>query len=356
MSQIKSQNNGASLYNRRMLQTAAGWDEFVQGHPYGHILQTSAWGKLKSAYGWQAETVQAGQAGALVLFRRVMGMSLAYVPRGPLADWNDREQLAALVAKIDAACRARGAFCLKWEPDLTDTAGCDQTLRYLGFRPSPQTVQPRRTLILDLSGSEADILGRMKQKTRYNIGLAHKKGVSARPARGPDDLERFVKLLATTGARDGFGVHAPDYYRRAYELFHPAGQCELVLAEYEGQALAGVMAFAQGRGAWYLYGASSDRERNRMAPYLAQWQAMCWARARGAATYDLWGVPDEEEAGLEAGFEARHDGLWSVYRFKRGFGGRLVRSVGAWDRIYNPLLYAAYQGYLRYIRRRTNDE
>jgi lipid II:glycine glycyltransferase (peptidoglycan interpeptide bridge formation enzyme) len=156
--------------------------------------------------------------------------------------------------------------------------------------------------------------------------------------------------MQVTGARDGFAVHAPAYYRRAYDLFHPAGRCELLLAEFEGQLLAAVMAFACGGRAWYLYGASSDQERQRMAPYLAQWAAMRWARAGGAACYDLWGVPDEAEAVLEAGFEQRRDGLWGVYRFKRGFGGRLVRTIGAWDRLYNPLLYRAY---LLYIQQRS---
>jgi lipid II:glycine glycyltransferase (peptidoglycan interpeptide bridge formation enzyme) len=84
-----------------------------------------------------------------------------------------------------------------------------------------------------------------------------------------------------------------------------------------------------------------------MAPYLAQWEAMRWAQARGALTYDLWGVPDEDEAVLEAEFERRHDDLWGVYRFKRGFGGRVVRSAGAWDRVYNPLLYRAYLAYVQ---------
>ncbi len=338
-----------------MLSTANGWDAFIQTQPQSHLLQTSAWGQLKSEYGWQAEFVQTGQAGALVLFRRARGLTLAYVPRGPVADWDNRPQLAQLTAQMDAVCRRRGAFCLKWEPDLPDEPGCAQLLHDLGFRASPRTVQPRRSLILDLAGSEADIRARMKQKTRYNIGLAGKKGVSAGLAQSAADLEGFIQLMAATSARDGFGVHHPDYYRRAYALFQPAGQCALVLATYQGEALAGVMAFLHGRSAWYLYGASSDRERNRMAPYLAQWEAIRWAKAQGAVSYDLWGVPDADEAELEAGFETRHDGLWGVYRFKRGFGGRLVRTVGAWDRVYNPVLYGAYQAYLRINRRRTND-
>ncbi len=365
-----------------MTPDAAAWDALADAHPQTHLLQTSAWGQLKAAFGWQPQAVRAGPAGALVLFRKLpFGLTLAYVPRGPLADWQQPAQLTALLAALDQACRARRAICLKWEPDLPDEPGCAARLAELGFRPSPHSVQPRRSLVVDLAGSEAEVLARMKQKTRYNIGLAAKKGVTARAAETPRDLDRFIALMQATGARDGFGLHAPDYYRRAYQLFQPAGRAELLLAEYhgspeakrsgdhgspeaqrsgdhaspaaqrsgEGELLAGVMAFAHQTNAWYLYGASSDHERQRMAPYLAQWEAMRWARARGAVCYDLWGVPDEDEAALEAGFEQRHDGLWGVYRFKRGFGGQLVRTVGAWDRVYRPLLYRAY---LLYVQRR----
>jgi len=332
----------------------AQWDAFVTAHPAAHLLQTTAWGQLKSEFGWSAEVVRApagdghAAAGALMLYRRLpLGLSLAYVPRGPVLDWAEAGRAAALLPALDQAARRRRAICLKWEPELADTALHRELLAGLGFRPSPHTVQPQRSLVVDLRPDEAALLAAMKPKTRYNIGLARKKDVSVRPAAADDDVEKFVALMAATGARDGFGVHAPDYYRRAYALFAPLGQCALFLAEYAGQALAGVMAFALGGRAWYFYGASSDHERQRMAPYLAQWEAMRWAKAQGAASYDLWGVPDEDEAALEAGFEARHDGLWGVYRFKRGFGGRLVRTVGAWDRVYNPLLYRAYLAYLR---------
>jgi lipid II:glycine glycyltransferase (peptidoglycan interpeptide bridge formation enzyme) len=91
-----------------------------------------------------------------------------------------------------------------------------------------------------------------------------------------------------------------------------------------------------------LYGASTDEERNRMPTYLLQWEAMRWAKARGAEEYDLWGVPDEDEATLEANFETRHDGLWGVYRFKRGFGGKVNQAAGPLDTVYHPLLYRLY--------------
>ncbi|MCK7520564.1 MAG: peptidoglycan bridge formation glycyltransferase FemA/FemB family protein [Ignavibacteriales bacterium] len=178
----------------------------------------------------------------------------------------------------------------------------------------------------------------MKPKCRYNIRLAEKKGVTVRAW---DDIPAFHEMMTVTGGRDNFGVHSLEYYQRAYELFHPKGTCELLVAEYEGKPLASLMVFANGKRAWYVYGASNDHERNRMPTYLLQWEAIRWAKARGCEEYDLWGVPDENEETLEANFETRHDGLWGVYRFKRGFGGELKRAAQALDRVYNPLLYWA---------------
>jgi lipid II:glycine glycyltransferase (peptidoglycan interpeptide bridge formation enzyme) len=104
-----------------------------------------------------------------------------------------------------------------------------------------------------------------------------------------------------------------------------------------------VFVFKAGRLAVYLYGASREAERERMAPFGAQWAAIRWAQAQACTHYDLFGIPDAPPATLEAEFETRHDGLWGVYRFKRGWGGQVVRSVGAWDYVYQPLVYAAYQ-------------
>jgi lipid II:glycine glycyltransferase (peptidoglycan interpeptide bridge formation enzyme) len=205
---------------------------------------------------------------------------------------------------------------------------------------SAQTIQPPRTLLIDLAGDEEQVLARMKQKTRYNIRLALKKGIVVRSS---EDLDAFYSLMQVTGGRDSFGVHSLPYYRLAYELFHRRGNCELLMAEFKGEPLAGLMVFANGRRAWYFYGASANEHRERMPTYLLQWEAMRWARSLGCTLYDLWGVPDEDEETLEANFAKRSDGLWGVYRFKRGFGGQLRRAAGPWDRVYNPLLYTLYR-------------
>jgi lipid II:glycine glycyltransferase (peptidoglycan interpeptide bridge formation enzyme) len=316
--------------------SATEWEAFLAGHPQAHILQTAAWGELKASFGWEVVRLREGDSGAQVLFRPFpLGRAIAYVPKGPVGPW-----LPALLPGLEEACRHRRAFLLKVEPDGDATPETERLLETHGFRPSRQTVQPRRTIVVDLAGSEEELLERMHQKTRYNIGLASRKGVTVRPS---DDLAEFAALMKTTASRNRFGAHVPEYYRRAYDLFHPSGSCELLVAEADGQVLAAVIVFARGDRAWYFYGASSDRERQRMPAYLLQWEAMRWARQKGCTHYDLWGIPDAELEQLEAEFATRSDGLWGVYRFKRGFGGRLVRSLGAWDLPRNPILYAAYR-------------
>jgi lipid II:glycine glycyltransferase (peptidoglycan interpeptide bridge formation enzyme) len=317
----------------------ADWDAFLDRFPEAHLLQTNAWGGLKDAFGWSAHRILAGNGGALVLERRLApGLRIAYVPMGPVGEW-----LPDLVPVLLAFARSRRCFALKLEPDAPDESPLADQLRALGFVPSLHAVQPRRSLILDLTPDEEALLARMHQKTRYNIRLAERRQVSVRPW---DDLAAFGEMMQTTAARDQFGVHSPGYYARAYALFHPRGECELLLAEFEGRPLAALMVFARGPRAWYLYGASTDEERNRMPTYLLQWEAMRWARRRGCTTYDLWGVPDADRPSLESQFESRGDGLWGVYRFKRGFGGELVRSIGAWDYPLRSLPYSLYRAVL----------
>ncbi|HEX2698454.1 MAG TPA: peptidoglycan bridge formation glycyltransferase FemA/FemB family protein [Anaerolineales bacterium] len=331
------------------------WNHFLQSHPDAHLLQTGEWGELKSAFGWEAVRVVNGDVGVQILFRRLpLGLAIGYIPK--LAVSGQQSAVSDEFWKeLDDVCKKQRAVFLKIEADEWEDSSLTPLAHSLRSEHSPQmrsiwgemeggqvsmhNIQPPRTIVVDLRGTEDEILARMKQKCRYNIRLAEKKGVSVRAW---DDIEAFHKMMLITGGRDEFGVHSLDYYRRAYELFHPTGMCELLVAEFEGKPLAALMVFARGKRAWYVYGASNDEERNRMPTYLLQWEAMRWVRAKGAEEYDLWGVPDEDEATLEAQFETRSDGLWGVYRFKRGFGGELKRAEQAVDRVYNPFLYKLY--------------
>ena len=338
----------------KLRQMAAGrqeWSDFVAGAANGHLLQTSEWGDFKSQTGWDASRVAIGSdqgivAGALLLFRRLpLGQRLAYVPRGPVGPWWEPQVAAPLFAALHEEARRHGAFMLKIEPEARDGSTAISALAEAGFRLSEQTVQPRSTVWIDLSGDEEEIRARMKSKFRYNIGLASRKGIQVREGLA-DDVPAFSRLMDDTSERDGFSVHHSSYYQKVFDIFHPMGACTLLLATFEEQIVAGLMAFAWAGKAWYMYGASSNQERNRMPNHALQWEAIRWARQRGCQGYDLWGIPDEvgEDPDRYAHTVVdRSDGLWGVYRFKQGFGGEIVRYAGAYDYVYAPTRHRLYQ-------------
>lgn len=343
--------------------SAAHWDQFVAAHPAAHLLQTASWGRLKQQFGWQQDGValrdETGQvsAGAQLLLRRMAGLTMAYAPKGPLTDWHDRTLTAELLQAMVAKSRRCGAAVLKLEPELADTPAHRALLTSYGLRPSRQPIQPRSTTMIDISGPEETLLDAMKSKWRYNIRLAKRKEVVVREATAAD-LPAFNQLMGITGERDGFAVHSAAYYAAAYDLLVPQ-HAVFLLAEYAGQPLAAIVVAAVGKTAWYLWGASSDRERNRMPNHALQWAGIQWARQRGATCYDFWGIPDDigkVAMGVAGGdgsgtpvddlpldLEAIPSGeLWGVYRFKQGFGGKVVRYVGAWDLPIQPVGFKLY--------------
>jgi peptidoglycan pentaglycine glycine transferase (the first glycine) len=329
------------------------WNAFVSDHPTGHLLQTWAWGELKSRFGWQVTRLAIAEegrilAGAQVLFRPVPpAFSLAYIPKGPLVDWGSRLQTDALLSGLHGLSHSKRSAFLKIEPNTASGHSVGQAIDRCGFIVSRFTVQPPRTILVDLAPAEEDILAAMKQKTRYNIRLAARKGVTIRLG-AANDVPIFYRLMQVTGQRDRFGTHSLEYFRAAFELFSP-DRGALLLAEVAEKPVASLIVFAQGSRAYYLFGASSNTHREKMPTYLLQWEAMRWAKAHGCQDYDLWGVPDADEADLEAEFVNRgkdSSGLWGVYRFKRGFGGQVQRAIGAFDFVYNRPLYWAYQQWM----------
>ncbi len=321
--------------------TREAWHEFLNQFPSSHLLQTWEWGELKSKFGWRPLRVSIARVGAQILLRRVPLLGyIAYIPKGPVGDVINPESMDTFFTKLQPMMEEERAIFLKIEPDT-------QEFRLpRGFMPSSQTIQPRQTIIIDLTPLPDEILARMKSKTRYNIGLAERKGITEREGEAKD-LAGFYKLMQVTAQRDDFGVHSHTYYETAYELFAAQNLVHLPLAYYEGKLLAGVMVFAWGRRAYYLYGASSDEHRNLMPNYLVQWRAMEWARNRGCTSYDLWGIPDIPISQLEAELTDPQTDLGGVYRFKRGFGGNVVLYAGAYDCVYSQFGYWLYQRFLK---------
>jgi len=334
------------------------WNDFVAGHPEGHLLQSYEWGEFKRLHDWPSLRViitEPGSerilAGAQVLFRHMAGLSIAYIPKGPVVDWDNRPLVDALFSTVRRFSRRRRAIYLKIEPNRPDNSTFEHFLTTdLGFKTSSETVQPRSTIRVGLSADPDAIMERMKPKTRYNIRLAERRGVTCRIANSAD-FESFYRLMEVTGQRDSFGIHSDSYYRDALQTFQNTpdgcGKGALWVAEFEGKIVAGVMVFAFGKEAAYLYGASSDEHRREMPTYFLQWKAMLWAKAQGATSYDFWGIPDNVGEGQpdheDSDNKNVRDGLWGVYRFKQGFGGEIFRYSGAFDMVYNRPMYLIWQ-------------
>ncbi|MDR2446013.1 MAG: peptidoglycan bridge formation glycyltransferase FemA/FemB family protein [Treponema sp.] len=315
------------------------------------FLQSGFWGSFKARFGWNARGFlvdwgELGQTPLMVIRRRLIpGCSFAYIPWGPELPENfpagDDERRRALV---DIAVALRPLlpqdtgfvrFDIPWFSSGTPPA------IYKPLRHAGADVQPPDTVFLDLTADEDAILAGMKSKARYNIRLAAKKGVVVKRV-DEEGLPAFYSLLKTTAKRDGIAIHGVTYYETLFshcKNYLDASDCPdnrpgslelgLYLAEHEGDLLAGIVALFRGKEAVYLYGASADCKRNLMAPYLLQWTAISYAKSRGCAVYDLFGIPPNEDP--------KHP-MSGLYRFKTSFGGAVAHRPGSWDYAYKPFL------------------
>lgn len=335
------------------------WDEFVKKHHLGMIQQLSAWGEFQAQVEgrgpfWIVVLESGGEVvGGCLVVRHALPKALCwlYGSRGPILDYGDvdceamMEILTAEVRKI--ADREKAVFWRIDPPVKVGFEGYFGEMRKVGFRVSSGGFQPQHTLMVDLRGTEADILAQMKQKGRYNIRLAEKKGVRIFKST-PEDMEvnvgEFYRLLTETTERDGFSGHKEAYYLNMLRgLGAGAGPgvagADLYLAEFEGKVIAGAIVTYFGKVATYYYGVSSNEFRNLMAPYLLHWEIMKEAKGRGFEWYDLFGI-------APAGGEKGH--AWEgVTEFKRKFGGVEVDYVQPMEMAFRRVLYALYRGYKR---------
>jgi len=259
-----------------------------------------------------------------------------YVPKGPVLDYEDRRLLPRVLGDLERLARRERAILVKIDPDVRIDRPAGKAMERLllrrGWRASDQQIQFRNTMLVDITPEPDEILARMKSKWRYNVRLAARRGVEIRQGT-IDDLPLLYRMYQETSERDGFIIRPESYYRDAWGSFIEAGLAHPLIAEVEGKAVAMVLLFRFGRRAWYMYGASRSVHRERMPNHLLQWEAIRWARAQGCTVYDLWGAPDVVD---------ESDPMWGVYRFKRGFGARLARHIGAYDYPTSRPLYWLY--------------
>ena len=332
------------------------WNELIAELPNAHILQTWEWGEVKERYGWQTlpqvwyDKDGKVAAAALILTRRLTWGRIStpwrvmYIPRGPLlVDWFDAELRDKVLSELRSLAKKNNAIFIKIDPEVIigkgefgahDQAAAEliAELEGTGWHFSQEQVQFRNTMIIDLKQSLEELLGSMKQKTRYNVRLASRKGVRVRLGT-KEDLDLLYRMYAETSLRDGFAIRDHSYYQTVWANFMAAGMAEPIIAEVDGEEIAAVIIFRFAHRAWYLYGMSLAVHRPRMPNYLLQWEAIKAAKEAGCEVYDLWGAPDEFIEG---------DDLWGVYRFKQGLGAEVVRFIGAWDFPLKPGIYRFY--------------
>lgn len=313
------------------------YEQFCQTHPRGGFTQSSRWFSVKN--NWKGEIVvvrdQSGkiQAGCAVLIQKlpVIGASLLYAPRGPVCDLTDRPLLEQLKKGLDQLARQYRAYQLKWDPEvLASDTQVAQTMREMGFwlfagPEGFETIQARFNYHLFLQGrSEDELFQNLTQKTRYNVRVARKHGVEIKVV-GQEYLDEFVRIMQTTGERDGFQVRPKSYFARMLQAL--GEHARLYLGFYQGNVVCGAIATNYAGKTCYVYGASDNLYRNVMPNYLMQWEMIRWAVETGCTLYDFQGVSGNLD-------ENSH--MYGLYRFKKGFNGQLDEYAGEWNYTYRP--------------------
>ncbi len=333
------------MYTTRICTDSAEWASILNSLPHSHLLQSWEWGEFKSRSSWTAhrwvwehaeKTVAAAQVLIRIERRAGLHAGIMYVPRGPLLDWTDSALRPQVLRNLQDFARNAGVLLLKIDPEVPLGYGLPGTpeaedepvgkhlvskLASQGWRESTGQIQFRNTVLLDITLPEDEILASFKQKTRYNIRLAGRRGVSVRLGEVAD-LPVLYHLYSNTSARDGFIIRDESYYLDLWKSFIQAGQAQALIAEVEGTVIAGLLLFFHEKRATYMHGMSDSEQREKMPNHLLQWEAIRLAKMRGCSEYDFWGAPDNFFSS---------DKMWGVWRFKSGFRGQVLRTLGAWD-------------------------
>ena len=315
----------------------ARYEDFVSHHPKGHFVKSLKWAEFKKP--WQMRAFlsldEAGKirGSMLIYISRIPKTKYThlYCPRGPVVDDGDRETLTELCNEAKKLAAKFHSYELSIDPDITDAdTGYLEDLKAAGFvvnntKRRPEYLQARYVFRLYMEGKTKDeLFAEFHSKTRYNVRLATKKEVTCRIG-GREDLPAFHEIMVETAVRDGFLARSLAYFEEMYDRLAPEN-LRVYLMEYQGVAIAGAIAIYYGDKLWYLYGASSNRERNRMPNYLMQWEMIQWAVEKGCRIYDFRGVTGDMEKRF----------LEGLIRFKAGFGAVQDDFVGKLDMIFMP--------------------
>jgi peptidoglycan pentaglycine glycine transferase (the first glycine) len=335
--EVRQTERTTTLYTTKVVQsvTRAEWDGWLGDSPGGgHVLQSYEWGEFKRRQGWKAIRLVLERGGRVVGLGQFLAYNTAPVPgvlmyctKGPWLPWDDEEAVRTFFEGVRVVAGRWNAHTVKIEPEvLEEREDVKSLLGDMGFCKARYDLNLKTTLVVDLSLPEEELLARMKGKTRYNVRLAARKGVEVTEPEFEVGWETFYEWMRATSERKAGYVlrRSRDYLYNVMRYMYDAGRGRLFFAEHEGTLLAGMYVFTFGKKYWYMYGASSEKKRNLKPNYLLQWEVMRWAKQRGLTHYDMVGVPKLEDLD-------ESNSLWSVYKFKEGFGGGIVNSLGCFD-------------------------
>ena len=317
------------------------YTEFLEKHERCNFQQSIEWSKVKTS--WKTEVILAEDnngkiiGSLMVLIRKIPIFGyIMYSSRGPVCDIHNKEVLAQLTEGAKQLAKKYNAIVLRIEPDIVSS---DEKFRNimieLGYKIKDdaknfrEEIQPRYVFRLNTKNkTEEELFANLHSKTRYNVRLATKKGVTVKVG-AREDLKDFHKIMITTGIRDGFITRPLEYFEKMYDCL--GEHMKLLMAYYEDKPISGVIVIIYGNKTWYLYGESSNEHRNLMPNYLLQWEMIKIALQNKSDIYDLRGVP---------GIADNSNGL---YRFKKGFGAEYTEFIGEVYIEFNPLKYRLYK-------------
>lgn len=321
------------------------YGEFLESHERCNFQQSLEWAKVKES--WKNEVILAedengdiiGSLSVLIRKIPVFG-TIMYSSRGPVCDINDISVMKQLTDGARELAKKYKAIVLRIEPDIESS---DELFRSvvtnLGYKIKDdaknfrEEIQPRYVFRLDIKDkTEDEVFANFQQKTRYNIRLATKKGVTVKEGTR-EDLKDFHRIMVETGSRDGFIIRSLNYFEKMYDNLAPK-HMRLLMAYYEGKPISGVIPIMYGNKTWYLYGASSNSHRNLMPNYLLQWEMIKIAINNGSDIYDLRGV---------SGVVDESHPQYGLYRFKKGFGAEFTEFIGEVYIPFKPLRYNMYK-------------
>lgn len=306
------------------------WDSLVAANPDGgNVLQGRAFAETKSRHGWEPLYFMLGEVAVLVLSREVPLLGeLWYVSKGPGV--TVKEGLDFLAKNLPYP----PPFMVKVEPEILKSSAAPAELAGYGFRKVRDIQYNVSTVIVSLKPAAEAIMDSFKQKTRYNVRLAAKKGVMVEAAAvNETTTDQMYSLMAATVRRAGVYLRDRQYFADFWRLHAQAGTGQLFFAKYEGKILAGAFISYLGKKALYKDGGSVREHTDVQAPYLLQWEIMKWLKSRGITEYDLHGVPPRDQ------IDNPDHPLAGLARFKLGFCPEVTEFAGTYDLPVQPGRY-----------------